>query len=288
MASDEDQELLWRTFFEESGVPASHVNSYSEVFVDNRITMNMLDDLNREILQAMGVAVMGDVIAILKHAKTIVDRDNRMKKEQESKNRRKPVKRAIPDDNAEDEVTNKHARTHTKQNSKKPLASKVRMVAHKKPVQQEDAGPASEEDEESDDHALSDELDEEPSEVQKVTKTHIVKKTNNKRVSPDKIKPKYFKDEDGKIKQARFVPPQHEGAYTVKIPKKKKQNNSQKGNKKNKDILQRLGAPGKNGNKNNRSVSIKKESVHNRLGKQGGKKGNQQADRRVSVLQRLS
>ncbi|KAG6922437.1 chromosome 19 orf 47 [Chelydra serpentina] len=41
------------------------------MFVDNRIQKNMLLDLNKEIMNELGITVVGDVIAILKHAKVV-------------------------------------------------------------------------------------------------------------------------------------------------------------------------------------------------------------------------
>jgi hypothetical protein len=56
MADNEDDPQLaelefWHIFFEEAGVPETHCGSYADVFVDNRITPGMLQDLTREILQ---------------------------------------------------------------------------------------------------------------------------------------------------------------------------------------------------------------------------------------------
>jgi hypothetical protein len=50
----------WLAFFEAAGVPETHAESYADVFEDNRMTEDMLSALDREILQAVGVAVMGD------------------------------------------------------------------------------------------------------------------------------------------------------------------------------------------------------------------------------------
>uniref|UniRef100_A0A8B9Z2G7 DUF5577 domain-containing protein n=1 Tax=Buteo japonicus TaxID=224669 RepID=A0A8B9Z2G7_9AVES len=41
------------------------------MFVDNRIQKNMLMDLNKEIMNELGITVVGDIIAILKHAKIV-------------------------------------------------------------------------------------------------------------------------------------------------------------------------------------------------------------------------
>ncbi|EDQ88617.1 uncharacterized protein MONBRDRAFT_26242 [Monosiga brevicollis MX1] len=63
------EEFTWLNFFLNAGIPEAHALSYSDVFEDNRITPAMIDELSREILQELGVAIMGDVIAIQKYAK---------------------------------------------------------------------------------------------------------------------------------------------------------------------------------------------------------------------------
>ena len=40
-------------------------------FVLSRIQKNMLMDLNKEIMNELGITVIGDIIAILKHAKVV-------------------------------------------------------------------------------------------------------------------------------------------------------------------------------------------------------------------------
>ncbi|KAM5145985.1 uncharacterized protein C19orf47 homolog isoform 2-T4 [Mantella aurantiaca] len=59
----------WISFFKEAGIPAGPAVNYAVTFVDNRISKNMLLDLNKEIMNELGITVVGDVIAILKHAK---------------------------------------------------------------------------------------------------------------------------------------------------------------------------------------------------------------------------
>ena len=68
-ATEISQTSFWLNFFTEAGIPAGEATNYAISFSDNRITQDMLMDLSKEILQDMGVTLMGDIIAILKHAK---------------------------------------------------------------------------------------------------------------------------------------------------------------------------------------------------------------------------
>ncbi|XP_072464327.1 uncharacterized protein C19orf47 homolog isoform X6 [Notamacropus eugenii] len=65
----------WIQFFKEAGIPPGPAVNYAVMFVDNRIQKNMLLDLNKEIMNELGVTVVGDIIAILKHAKVVYRQD---------------------------------------------------------------------------------------------------------------------------------------------------------------------------------------------------------------------
>lgn len=58
-------------FFTASGLPSEVALRYAVVFSENRIQRGMLLDLTKEYLFDMGIHIMGDVIAILKHAKHV-------------------------------------------------------------------------------------------------------------------------------------------------------------------------------------------------------------------------
>ncbi|XP_066204644.1 uncharacterized protein C19orf47 homolog isoform X1 [Saccopteryx leptura] len=65
----------WIQFFKEAGIPPGPAVNYAVMFVDNRIQKSMLLDLNKEIMNELGVTVVGDIIAILKHAKVVYRQD---------------------------------------------------------------------------------------------------------------------------------------------------------------------------------------------------------------------
>ncbi|KAJ8280764.1 hypothetical protein GJAV_G00058720 [Gymnothorax javanicus] len=75
MASVTTATSEWIQFFKDAGIPPSLAVNYAVSFVDNRIHKNMLMDLSKEIMMDLGITVIGDIIAILKHAKLVYRQD---------------------------------------------------------------------------------------------------------------------------------------------------------------------------------------------------------------------
>ena len=69
----------WMKFFSVAGIPSKYAAKYAAIFQDHRIQKDMLKDLNKEILSDMGIKTMGDVIAIMRHAKEVDEEETRAK-----------------------------------------------------------------------------------------------------------------------------------------------------------------------------------------------------------------
>ncbi|XP_074600476.1 uncharacterized protein LOC141854611 [Brevipalpus obovatus] len=63
----------WIDFFLAAKLPQSVATKYAMIFSDHRIQESMLEDLTKDMLYDMGIKTIGDIIAILKHAREVAD-----------------------------------------------------------------------------------------------------------------------------------------------------------------------------------------------------------------------
>jgi hypothetical protein len=59
----------WCRFFRDALIPDQFVHVYASKFVENRIRFDMLADIDKNLLNEMGIVAIGDCLSILKHAK---------------------------------------------------------------------------------------------------------------------------------------------------------------------------------------------------------------------------
>lgn len=59
---------FWKKFCIDSGIPLLASTTYATAFADNRLTEDMVPELNKGVLKELGITIIGDIIAILKHA----------------------------------------------------------------------------------------------------------------------------------------------------------------------------------------------------------------------------
>ena len=64
-------EPSWTAFLVSAGVPATEA-TYATIFMDNRINQNTLSDITADHLRLLNITVLGDILAILKHGKTLI------------------------------------------------------------------------------------------------------------------------------------------------------------------------------------------------------------------------
>jgi hypothetical protein len=62
---------VWNNFLISAGIPSSVSHDYAITFSQHRIRIDMLKEITKDILIDMGIKAMGDIIAILRHAKQI-------------------------------------------------------------------------------------------------------------------------------------------------------------------------------------------------------------------------
>lgn len=67
----ENSAALWLKFFTAAGISHEQAENYAVTFSKNQIQFDMLPEINKEYLNDMGITLLGHIIAILRHAKTV-------------------------------------------------------------------------------------------------------------------------------------------------------------------------------------------------------------------------
>ena len=62
----------WNNFFLEAKIPEDVAPLYAKNFCKNRMSFDMLADLTKDYLKDLNITVLGDIISILKHPRTVV------------------------------------------------------------------------------------------------------------------------------------------------------------------------------------------------------------------------
>lgn len=70
MSQNTSEMSLWTRFFTEASIPHQFAHEYATKFCENRIRFDMLADLDRPLLNDLGITAIGDCLSILKHAKS--------------------------------------------------------------------------------------------------------------------------------------------------------------------------------------------------------------------------
>lgn len=75
MTNSSSSYSVWNDFFLLAGIPNTVAHEYAVTFAQHRIRIDMLKEITKEILLDMGIKAMGDIIAILRHAKNRYTQD---------------------------------------------------------------------------------------------------------------------------------------------------------------------------------------------------------------------
>nr|CDS29475.1 Sterile alpha motif type [Hymenolepis microstoma] len=62
---------FWAKFFRDAGLSADLSVKYSMIFVENRMTLQHLLHLTKDLLREMGITAVGDIITIIQHIKSV-------------------------------------------------------------------------------------------------------------------------------------------------------------------------------------------------------------------------
>lgn len=132
----------WVKFFKGAGFPQDVATKHAVVFSNNRIKPDMLPDLDKPSLKEMGITLMGDMIAILRYAKKVVEEttcerflvDTKDKVESSKSTVKKVSTKTISSSTKLEKVNNKHKTETvlTKKTIKIPTNSGKKIIVDKK------------------------------------------------------------------------------------------------------------------------------------------------------------
>ena len=62
---------FWLKFLSDAGLPQQTAKRYSDLFCENRLTLQHLRHLDKDLLKEMKINAVGDIITILQHCKSV-------------------------------------------------------------------------------------------------------------------------------------------------------------------------------------------------------------------------
>ena len=70
MALRLETEQAWIALITEAGVPPEPATQYAKTFTENRLKASELPDFNMDLLKNLGITAIGDILSIIRHAKS--------------------------------------------------------------------------------------------------------------------------------------------------------------------------------------------------------------------------
>ena len=61
----------WEQFFTDAEIPKKEAKAHAKLFTEERISETTLKDLTKETLQEIGITILGDILLILHHCKSM-------------------------------------------------------------------------------------------------------------------------------------------------------------------------------------------------------------------------
>uniref|UniRef100_A0A1B6DTV2 SAM domain-containing protein n=1 Tax=Clastoptera arizonana TaxID=38151 RepID=A0A1B6DTV2_9HEMI len=226
----------WIQFFKEAGLVNS-AQKYAHIFKENNIRKDLLLELNKEYLKDMGITLLGDIIAILKHAKIVGQQEEDIQKEHSLQ--KVILTSSDTEDNDYDEDEDDNIRSNYKKDiseviEKKSESAVTRILDHyiRNPTLPKILDKDRKKEKLQTKAMYNKEtfgLDKSKTVpiVKKTIKNNTIQKTENKLDFATHPKPSVIKrpgapvtssDSIPEVRKPRRVLPEHEGGYKIKMP----------------------------------------------------------------------